>query len=271
LENKTVNAANNPGLANKLAQEALKDTNPEPQPVVIKSPSDVTVDLPGGYITPDGEVYRTAELRELTGKDEEVIIKSTNFAKSLSTMVSRGTVKIGNLDATEDVLDRILMADRDALLVGIYRATFGDTMEVNANCSTCSEAKTVEINLVEDIKTKFLEDPIEDRRFTIQGRKSEYSVILPENKIQKELISNSNINISELDTLLLEYCVVAIDGRATLGRSQIQSIGLADRKTILKAIIEKSPGPKFDEVKVTCPDCGGEVVVPISVGSLFRL
>jgi hypothetical protein len=73
-----------------------------------------------------------------------------------------------------------------------------------------------------------------------------------------------------LDSILLEYCVVEINGKSVLGKSQVQAIGLADRRLILEEVISRNPGPQFDDVKITCPDCGGEVVVPINLGTLFR-
>ena len=151
MENKTVNAASNPGLANKLVQDAVSETTPAPEPVRIKAPLDVVVDLPGGYISPDGEVYRTAEVKELTGRDEEAIVKATNLPKAMLVALTRGTVSIGNVKATEDVLDKILTADRDAIMLGIYRATFGDTAEMPTFCNGCSATKTVEVDIEKDI------------------------------------------------------------------------------------------------------------------------
>jgi hypothetical protein len=270
MENNTVNAISSPGLANKLAQEALADTTPAPEPAKIKAPLDVVVDLPGGYISPDGEVYRTAEVKELTGRDEEAIVKASTLPKAMMIALSRGTVKIGEAKASEEVLDKILAADRDAIMLGIYRATFGDTTEVGAYCNGCTEVKIVQIDISKDIEVKRLSDPLEDRRFKVQGRKDEYTVILPEGKAQRELATNTEKTSSELDTILLEYCVTEINGKLVLGKSQIQSIGLADRRTLLEEIITKNPGPVFDDITTLCPDCGGEVVVPINLGTLFR-
>jgi hypothetical protein len=270
MENQTINAATNPDLANKLVNQAVAETIEAPEPAKIKAPWDVIVNLPGGYISPSGEVYRTAEVRELTGKDEEAIVKANNLVKALVTTLSKGTVKIGNVPATEDVLDKILAADRDAIMLGIYRTTFGDTAEFNAFCNGCKEVKTAEINVVDDITVKVLADPLEDRMFKVQGKTKEYLVKLPEGKLQKDLSNNIDKSSSELDTLLLEYCVQEIDGNPVLGKSQVQMIGLSDRRSILKEIISRNPGPQFDDVKIICPDCGGEVVVPINLGTLFR-
>lgn len=271
MENNTINAANNPGLANKLIQDAMVEETVPQEPAKIKSPSEVVVHLPGGYISPNGEVYRTAEVRELNGRDEEAIVKANTWAKAMLTVLNRATVKVGEVAASEQVLDNILAADRDAIMLGIYRATFGDEIELGAACSGCNDVKTVAVDLTEDVKIKVLVDPLEDRIFKVSGKNTEYTVKLPEGKVQRELAGSSDKTTSEMDTILLEYCVMEINGKPVLGKSQVQLIGLSDRRKILEAILDKNPGPQFDDITTTCPDCGGEVVVPINIGALFRL
>lgn len=271
MENNTINAANNPGLANKLIQDAMVEETVPQEPAKIKTPSEVVVHLPGGYISPDGEVYRTAEVRELNGRDEEAIVRATSWAKAMVLILNRATVKVGPVASSEQVLDNVLAADRDAIMVGIYRATFGDDVELGAVCSGCNEVKTVSVDLTEDVKLKVLADPLEDRVFKVSGKNAEYTVKLPEGKVQRELAGSTDKTTSEMDTILLEYCVLEINGKPVLGKSQIQLIGLSDRRAILAEILEKNPGPQFDDITTICPDCGGEVVVPINVGALFRL
>jgi hypothetical protein len=270
MANKTVNATTNPGLANKLVAEAL-DNDKTPEPAQIKLPSEVIVDLPGGYITPTGEVLRTAQVRELNGRDEEAIAKAGTFAKSMASLVSRATIKLGDVPATEEMLDKILSGDRDALMLGIYRATFGNTAEIGGYCSGCQDSKVVEVDVTKDIVTTALIDPLEDRQFEVEGKNAVYTVRLPEGRAQREVAQNSDKTIAELDTLILEYCVKAINGRQVFSKMEVQAIGLVDRRKILKEIVARNPGPKFDNIKVACPDCGGEVVVPINLGTLFRI
>ena len=269
MENKTLSAQENPQLANQLAEKALKETA-EPDKAQIVSPSEVVVALPGGYVTPTGEVLRTAEVRELTGKDEEAIAKSGTYAKSLNTILARGTVKIGDQPATEVLLDGILSGDRDSILLGVYQATFGPTAVLDGYCNSCKDYKSVEIDLREDIQTKALLDPINDREFIVEGKKATYSLRLPNGKAQKEIANGMDRTSAELDTLLLEYCVIKIGDKQVFHKSEVQNIGLADRRQILTEILKRNPGPQFNDVKVSCDECGGEVVVPISIGTLFR-
>jgi len=271
MANNSINAASNPDLVNKLVKDVVDETQDAPEPAKIVAPSEVIVDLPGGYITSTGEVLRTAEVRELDGRDEEAISKATSYMKSMLIALQRGTVSIGEQPVTEAMLDGILSGDRDAIMLGIYRATFGDTATVPAYCGQCKDYMDVTVDIVSDIKTKVLVDPIGDRTFTVQGRSAEYTVRLPEGKAQREIATSMDKTNSELDTLLLEYCVTQINGAPVFGKAHVQKIGLADRRTILKAIIDRNVGPQFDDLKVSCPDCSGEVVVPINLGTIFRI
>lgn len=269
MEN-TISAASNPGLANQLLAQATAEPEQKVEAAKINTPSEVLVDLPGGYVTADGEVIRTAEVRELTGRDEEAIARSTNVAKALNIILTKGVVKVGDQDANERTLDNLLAGDRDALMIGIYRATFGETSTVGGFCPSCSEVKEVIVNVLEDIKFKTLLDPINDRVFPVQGKSVEYIVTLPTGTAQKEILSNMDKNVAELSTILLQNCVLEINGKAVLSKEQVRNLGLTDRKKINEAIADRNPGPQFEDIKVTCPECDGEVVVPINLGTLFR-
>jgi hypothetical protein len=265
----TINAAANPALANQLLSQALKEVPQEIAPEIIL-PSDTAVNLPGGYITATGEIIRTAEVRELNGKDEEVISKSPNLGKALLTILSRGTVKIGTEPVDENILDQLLIGDRDALLLGILKTTFGSQVEIPAYCSGCAEYKTVQIDVDSDIKTKILTDPINDRVFTVKGKKNEFVVKLPNGVVQKKMIENTDKTSAELSTIILENTVTRIGDSPVYAVSQVQSLSITDRREIIDAINDRAPGPQFSDVTVNCPDCESEVTVPINLGTLFQ-
>lgn len=271
MVNKVIQAANNPDLANSLIEQALEGPKQsETETVEVKVPTEGLVNLPGGYITPAGEVIRTAEVRELTGRDEEAIAKVSTLGRMLNTILSRAVVKIGNLPATDSLLDEILAGDREALLLGIIEATFGNPTEVPVFCFACEEQKSAEVDIHTDIKNKILADPIADRQFTVIGKKVEYSVLLPTGRVQRELNSSADKTAAEMATVILEDCVLEIDGRAVYDKSQIRNLSMLDRRTILKEITKRNPGPVLEDIASECPDCGAEVVVPINFGAFFR-
>lgn len=268
---KTIQAASNPNLVNSLVEKAMSESEEEKK-VEVKFPTENVVELPGGFITPTGEVVKTAEVRELTGRDEEAIARTGSVARALSMILSRGVVKVGNQPATEETLDLLLGGDRDELLLGIYRVTFGNPAELTGYCDGCAAPKEVAVDLQSDIERKLLVDPIADRDFTVTGRKgTEYQLTLPIGKAQRELTDNLEKTGPELATILLTHCVEKINDMPVYDKRQILDIGVADRDKIAQEISERIAGPKFEDITLTCPDCGEKVVVPINIGRLFRL
>jgi hypothetical protein len=265
----TISAAANPALANNLINDALAE-KPVQSEVKITPPSNNVVTLPGGFITAAGDVITEAEVRELTGADEEAIARTNSVGKAILTILNRGTVKIGNQKADEKLLDQLLSGDRDALILGIFKSTFGSETEVSAYCTGCSEFKTIGLDIDTDIKTKVLTDPINDRVFTVQGKNKVFTVQLPTGLAQKEMINNSDKTSAEINTIMLEHTVINIDGSPVLSKLQVQNLGLTDRRKIVDEINARVSGPQFDEITVTCPDCESEVSVPINFGTLFR-
>jgi len=265
----TISAAANPAMANKAVQDMVAE-KPKEVEIRITPPSDTVVNLPGGYITSAGEVTTEAEVRELNGRDEEEISKATTLGKALLTILKRGTVRVGNEPVTEQMLDNLLSGDRDMLLLGIFKATFGNIAHLGGYCGSCAETKDVDIEIDKDIKIKVLTDALNDRTFTVKGKSLEYTVNLPTGITQKELMLSADKTIAELNTLLLEQTVVKIGEAPVVSKIQVQNLGLTDRRKIVDEINKRVCGPQFDDLTLGCPDCEGEVQVPISLGTLFR-
>jgi hypothetical protein len=263
-----INAADNAGLAADLIAKATTEEKVV-EPALITPPSDTLVTLPGGYVSATGEVLKTVEVRELNGRDEEMIIRAGTSARMFSAILSRGTVMVGDQKVTEEILDNLLVGDRDAILLGIHRATFGSEAELFTWCEGCRDTKTVQVDTRSDLKEKILVDQ-NDRTFTVKGKKSEFLVKLPTGVVQKKIMSDPDLNPAEQISVLLENTVLEIDGRNVISPAQVQAMSVPDRRKIALEIAERNPGPQFDDIKLNCPDCESEVTVPISLGALFR-
>jgi hypothetical protein len=271
----TINAASNPALANKMAQEAftpsVEITEEAGGPIQVTIPSlpETTVSLPGGYIDIDGSVITAAEVRELTGADEEVIVKILEPGKALMSILQRATVSIGGKPATKEMLSSLLAGDRELLLVAIRKATFGKEITVISTCPKCTNEQTFEINL-DEVKVKELDDKLADRSFSIKIKNGSARVLLPTGEVQEKIINSTNKNTAELDTLLLSSCVIEINDIPVMNQTQIRNLGMQDRRNILLEIANRNPGPLLNEIVKTCPDCGSEVDLPLTLAELFR-
>jgi dsDNA-binding SOS-regulon protein len=275
MTTQTLNAAENPALANKIAQEITKvqveETVGSVPTITIPSLPDTNIELPGGFYDPlDDQLVTTAEVRELTGADEEAIVKITEPGKALMTILEKATVSLGGKPADKETLSMLLAGDREALLLAIRRVTFGNEVELEAVCSRCPELQTFVVDLEKDVEMKTLEDRINDRRFILKLKIGQVKVALPTGDTQNKLVNASNKNTAELDTLLLSNCVLEINDVPVLGQAQIRNLGIKDRRTILEEIAKRNPGPLLSEVKKACKTCGQEVELPLTLADLFR-
>lgn len=258
---------------NELTRKVLSATKPAP---VIDSFPDTYVKLPAGLLL-DDEIHQDAEVRELTGEDEEKIAKAratNNAAKFISTLLNSGVVAIGGNMVNQKMLDSLLQGDLDMLLLGIRKATFGDDFKIyGVACPTCGERSDLTLNL-NDIPIARLDDPSK-RVFKVKLRKGRaVTVQFPYGAIQTEIFK-TQLTVSEMNNITLSHCVLSFieaDGseRPSNGISDVKKLGIADRNTIQDYLYEEQPGPRYDKVVAECPTCEGEVPVPLNVGILFR-
>jgi hypothetical protein len=271
----TIKAAENPQLANQLLEDVNKIVNQEvmgsvPE-VVIPSLPDTTVTLSAGLIDPfEGTVSTTAEVRELNGADEEAIAKLSDPGKALLAILERATVSVGGQPATKQILGSLLAGDREALLLAIRKATFGSEVEVTTVCDKCPELQTFKIDLEKDVKVKKLDDPLRDRRFTVELKAGLAKVNLPTGDVQTQIINATDKNSAELDTMLLVACVTEIGDQPVLSPNRIRTLGITDRRLLLDEIASRNPGPQLSEIKKACGTCGQEVYLPLTLAELFR-
>lgn len=261
-------------VTNEIIEQVMAMAATEPEAIVLEPdivlPVDTVFDLPGGYASPAGEVAYDAEVRELTGRDEEQISKASTLVKALNVVLTRGLVSVGGDAVDEIVLNNMLAGDRDYALVRIYAATFGADLEVTRYCTGCQKDIEVTVDLLSDIPIRRLED-VADRRFTVDCSIGEVTVDLPTGHTQRELMGAADKTMAELSTILLENTVVGVNGRPAHGKTLVLDLPIRDRRKISEEIAERNPGPQLGDVKVECPDCAGSVEVPLSIAALFQI
>lgn len=233
---------------------------------------ETVVELPGGYIDTDFNLITEAEVRELTGVDEEAIAKSTDSGRALLTILERGTVRIGEEKATRTVLDSLLIGDRDFLLLAIRRATYGNTVDLTGvDCQHCAHVQDMTVDLSTDVEVSRLNDPATDRYFDVTGPRGKvFGVALPVGSTQRELILKGDLTLAEMNTILLSGAVTSVDGMPSLGASTVRNLGIADREAITREIAKRYTGPRLNAVEKVCEQCGETMTVGLAMGALFR-
>ena len=266
-----IDARTDPEAANRAVARALAPTDGTP---VIEPPPDGSVTLPGGYLhVADGCIYTEAEVRELTGVDEEMLAKpevTKSLGRFTQLLLQRGVTRLGPFENPDNnMIGSLLVGDRDMLLIAIRCATYGKELEMEVNCPACNELLDLKYDLSTDIPIKRMEDPRE-RSFVFDTRSGhKLTANLAVGFDQEAILNAGNKTIPELNTLLLSRCVLD-DAGVPLGVDGVRALGIQDRRTLLKQITERQPGPKYQEIDITCPVCGKEFPLPLSLYDLFR-
>lgn len=279
-----------PELANAMGAMAMSEPEDDEGPVLISAPPDGTVTLPGGYLSSEGLIF-TATVREMCGEDEEELSRpavAKDFTRFLNTILLNCVEKIGDEGCTQEMLDDLLIGDREMLLQGIRIATYGNVMRLDIVCPslTCKHEFKVDYDFNVDVPVQQLdglEVKLTDGEHVIRLSNDRHTYLVPLRKginaevclidggIQRSVYTpeNAQRTSAEINTILLRKCVQTIDGDPVDAQT-LRRMGSADRANILQFLQDSQPGPQWDEVKQVCPECDHEFPLVIDVGVMFR-
>jgi hypothetical protein len=245
----------------------------------IKLPANGSVKLVCGLVrSPNAETIYDVEVQELTGEHEELIAKSRrspNIARFVSTILECGISTIGGEPAQKADIKKLLLGDREQLLMEIRRVTYGDELEfAGLNCPQCGELLDVTITL-DDIPISRLESS-EDRAFEVKLRKGGKAIVrLPNGEDQEAVLENAEATDAERNTVMLERCVSSLvdkAGNKTHVPSRpvaVRELSVPDRHAILDEVVKRQSGPNYNGVTFTHESCGKEVPLFLGQGDLF--
>jgi hypothetical protein len=257
--------------ANNL-NEALKERVPE-----IADPESGTIELMRGLVDPStGDWQSIAEVRELTGADEEYLArieskKDTTYADYMSALLKRATLSIGTIDISSapNALDNLIIGDRDALFLGIIKCTYGPERTFMATCNSCNKKNDVTINIDEDFK---YEKPSIDLRKPIPVELRDGSTVnlrLPTGA-DTSYIASKATSPAHQATLMLARCSVWEESERPSNLEEwARNLSLVNRNTLVTAITGLSVGPKIGEVNVQCAHCQENIRIMLDWISLL--
>lgn len=230
----------------------------------IEDPPDTHVRLPGGFIDLSGILHDTAVVRELNGSDEEHVLGLRNVENPVDYMnafLTRAVVSVGTHAMTPEIADALLIGDRQALALGIRKATYGKVMTDANACPHCGEVLDVHVDLDDDVQVKRLEDPMQ-RVYEVElPRGGTAKIRLPNGGDQYASFRNTK-RLETANTVMLARCVVEVRGKSVAEMAVVspedyaRTLNIADRRALLNAMAELQPGPQYEEVKVSCAACG---------------
>lgn len=254
----------------------------KPQEGVNAVSSRTTFLLPGGYRDPHGELHREVELAPLSGREEELLSDSTSSTSAafLTLLLSRCVRRLGTISPiSEDVVRRLVIADRCYLVLKLREATFGDQVQATVQCpwEGCREKVDIDFSL-HDIPVRESEEkgPLYTRELSAEAALSgeegeqyrEVTFRLPNGEDQEALSGLFEESEAKALALLLARCIHRLGPLCAPGPDITRCLSPLACAEIERYMEEAAPQVDLT-LAAHCPECGREFTVPFNLLGFF--
>jgi len=242
----------------------------------------ITCLLPGGYVDKDKVVHRDVELIILSGREEELLAdrKDPASAALVTAILNRCVRRIGTISPiSEEVARKLLVADRQYLLLKLREVTFGEQVLATIPCPWPNCGKQVDIDFsMNDIPVRESKEKGPTYKMTLSPEAAflgdhgevynEITFRLPNGGDQEVISPLIFENEAMALTLLLERCIQDIGPLKNPGDEIISKLSPMARMEIEKRMKEVAPKVELT-MGASCPECGREFSVPFDLQEFF--
>lgn len=214
-------------------------------------------ELPGGLVV-NGQPMVQAELRPLTGREEDWLAHhgSEPSAAVVTRLLANCLVRVGDLEASRDLPGKLLVGDRDFLMLQLRRLTLGDRFQAVLVCPACGAKADVDFT-AGDI-------PVERHPQTSPQNTLEFldpaprTVLfrLPSGADQEAVLGMPAEQAAEA---LLDRCILD-DGGSPLSPGE--------RQAVIEEMERLAPKVELD-LDMKCPECGHSFLAPFDTTLFF--
>ncbi|HEX2086385.1 MAG TPA: DUF6760 family protein [Solirubrobacteraceae bacterium] len=236
--------------------------------------------LPGGLVDDAGTLHDQVDLRGLTGREEELLAASggAESASLVTAVLSRCVLRIGAVtDVDAGVVRRLLVADRQFLLLRLREATFGPEVRGSVPCPWPGCGRRVAVSFsTGDVPVSASGDkgPVYAMVLSPEAapgadepaRRVEFR--LPTGADQELLSPLLAENEAAALTALLARCVLRIGSDRGVDGDRVDALSPLARSEIERRMqdVAASVDLLMDAV---CPECGREFVAPFDLQRFF--
>lgn len=219
--------------------------------------SDGVCFLPGGLVLDDGRRLGRAELRPLTGREEEWVTQhaDTPSAKMATKILSWCFARLENVPVDSDIIGKLLAGDRDFLILQLRRMTLGDRFAAVFSCPACKRSMDVEF-LAQDIFVEPRPQNATTYTWHSDDLRRPIHFRLPNGADQEAV---ADLSTDEAVEVLLARCVIDDGGIPLTLEERAAVIAEMDRLA-----------PQIDlELELHCPECGHSFTTPFDCTAFF--
>jgi hypothetical protein len=242
----------------------------------------MTCRLPGGYRDEQGQLHRETELVPLSGHEEELLadLEAPAPAALVTTVLSRCTRRIGSLSPVDEALARrLLVGDRQFLLLKLRQATFGSRVQATVACPwpDCGERADLEFS-IDDVPVTEARHPGPLHRMELSAEAAlvdedgqahrEVEFRLPDGGDQEAISPLLARDEAAALTALLGRCVQRIGKVDAPGEESLRRLPAWGRAEIERAMEDAAPRLELT-MELRCPECGRPFSMPLELQDFF--
>lgn len=222
-------------------------------------------ELPCGYLSPDGTVHSEVVLREMTGREEDLLAaKKTDYIKKMNELFVRCIERLGSLTEKTQIaaaVPELLIGDRAFLMFAIRRVTLGDEYPFTTRCPECEKESLVDVDLSE-MTIKKMKEPtkrVYDGVLT-GGMTYRYHLLTGKDESKLSKVEDPDAKITQSMQMRLDM----FNERAPT-REAIAALPMRLRAELREAFDEVDGGVDTT-VELTCPKCDHEYSTDLETG-----
>jgi hypothetical protein len=242
----------------------------------------MTCRLPGGYVDEYGVLHREAVLTPLSGREEEFLAHTRQAASAalVTTILSRCLRRLGTISPVdEEIARRLLVADRQYLLLKLREATFGDQVQATIRCPWPNCGQNVDIDFsLHDIPIVESEEkgPIYTMTLSAEAVCSdehgevgrELVFRLPNGADQEAVSPMLSENEAWALSMLFKRCIQDLGPIASHRDGLLERLSPQARLEIERQM--EAVAPKVElTMEALCPECSRTFAVPFDLQDFF--
>jgi hypothetical protein len=204
----------------------------------------------------DGQRVVTATITALTGADEVALAPMLGRASPLEigiTIVERCCTRLhttgGLIDITPSLVPSLAVGDREALLLRVQAATFGNRMALVVDCPSCGEPMDLPLDV-----TDLLVGPLDEPATEVPC--GEHALRRPTGVDQRAVASIALDNPAAAAAAIVRRCV-------TRGDANTVPIDMAE------AALDSADPQAVCKLTLTCIECGAPFTSSLDAGEIL--
>jgi hypothetical protein len=207
--------------------------------------------------------YRSAWLHPVTGHEEDFLLQEGRLlpaAARVTQLITRCLHRLGPVEPVgADMVRRLSVGDREALLLHLRRLTLGDRISCLLSCPACGKKMDLDLQIEELLLPPYTQAQMVHETEISDGENS-YRVVfrLPNGEDQETAVAQAAESVASAAELVLQRCVEQVTSAEDERLSDLPPVVLRE---LPEKMAELDPQAEV-LLDLICPECETGFVVP---------